>query len=182
MGVLIFISGMIFGAALTIMLVAYLGKKALSKRKEAVKDFLSEFDKLAKTMEDKASSLESRLNRVREITEEQFDLQSHTEGPQKNAMDGKYKNRMGNSIKSLEEEKQTILKSILADGYDPKINVMSQDGSIQEMKLSEFMAYQGIDMTKDSKTETNASNKEIVKAGKFVVYKGGKDDGEGTSH
>ena len=188
--VVYFIVGIVCGFLLTMIAGIIYAKRTLASRKETVDKFVEEFNKLSGNLEEKVSSVETRLARVKEIITEQLELSAQTDGPQKNAMDGKYKNRVNNSVKSLEEEKHDIFRSIIADGFDPKVSVLGSDGTVQSMKLSEFMVEYGIAM--DSKPEDKSaaataaktkSKKSPSKAGKFIVYEGGKDDGgEGTSH
>jgi predicted RND superfamily exporter protein len=171
-----FVLGMLTGAVMVIMSMLYMARKTLKLKKVATSKFLEEIDKLTEDLEKRSTTVNERLTRVKEIVNEQFDLQSQAEGPQKNAMDGKYKNSIVRTVKSLEEEKHTILKSIISDGFDPKVTVLGPDGVVTEMKLSEFMVQAGIDVTP---TKTDDS---VTKSGKFIVFKGGKDDSEGTSH
>ncbi len=175
----IFLLGMLAGATVVIAAALRMAKKSLKEKKVAAEKFLEELNKLTDNVVKKASSVDERLTRVKEIVHEQLDLQSQAEGPQRNSMDGKYKNSMMRTIKSLEEEKHQILRSIITDGFDPKVTVMGPDGVVTDMNLSEFMAQSGIDVP----PPTKGTNKEgATRSGKFMVYKGGKNDGEGTSH
>jgi hypothetical protein len=182
-----FVLGVLAGMSSTVIVAFHMARKSLKEKKVATDKFLEEFNKLTGNSTKRAESVDERLSRVKEIVNEQLDLQSRTEGPQKNAMDGKYKNSMIKTIKSLEEEKHQVLKSIIDDGFDPTVTVLGPDGVVTEMKLSEFMAQAGIDMPpvkpKDKAPAAATTNKSgATKSGKFIVYRGGKDDGEGTSH
>jgi hypothetical protein len=116
------------------------------------------------------------MKRVKEITGEQVDLARRADGPQKNSLDGKYKNGIIAQMKKLDEEKHEVLKSILADGHDPELTTMDETGVVTKMKLSEYMAYLGISVTPKQKPQSK-------NVGKFTVYKGGKDDGgNNTTH
>jgi hypothetical protein len=90
-------------------------------------------------------------------------------------MDGKYKNSCSRQIKQLEEEKVTILQSIIKDGFDPSVNVLKEDGTTETTKLSEFLAGYSSKLAEDKK------NAPIKNVGKFVVHKGGRDDGGNTT-
>lgn len=162
-----FILGFILGAVSLIATVFYAGKRAISKKTTNTQG------------SKKPGSATDRLNKVKEINNRQIDLQSYAERPQKNSLDGKYKNDLIKQIKLLEEEKTEILKSIIQDGLDPEIAVVTEDGDIKSMKLSEFMANMGIIMPskKDISTQSKADKR-------FVVHRGGKDDGGGgeTTH
>ena len=156
---LVYLSGIISGIIATVVFTIYIGIKGMKKKKDADVDPI--FD---------------RMKKVKEITMEQIELQSGASGPQKNALHGKYKNGLIGRIKELEEEKNTILRSIIEDGHDPEISTVDDDGNVSKLKLSEFMAASGIKM--DPKVPANQSTESKTKnIGKFTVIKGGKDDG-----
>lgn len=162
-----FILGMVSGACLTIATTVVLGKRILDRNKQ-------------EPATKKPESVNSRMKKVKEITQEQLSLQSGAQGPQKNALHGRYKNGLIGRIKELETEKNDILKSILADGFDPEITVMDEAGVVTNIKLSEFMAQNGITMPpKQEPVKPAPSAKQV---GKFTVYRGGKDDGGNTTH
>lgn len=164
----IFFIGFVWGVISLVMFTIFLGKRALDRKKK----------ELTESTADGKPSLEERMKRYKDITEEQLGMMSNGEGPQKNGMDGKFKNSVNRTIKSLEEEKTSILKSIIVDGHDPDISVLDPlDGTVTRMKLSQYMLESGI---------TTPPKEEPLKSkqfGKFVLYKGGKDDGNGnTTH
>ena len=168
-----FILGLILGFVSTVGLVLYLGKKSLSKKIESKLDSLKDATK-------KIESVSDRMKKVKDIVNQQLDMQAQATMPQKNGLDGNYKNGLIREIKRLEEEKHEILKSILKDGFDPEITTIDEAGVVTSMKLSQFMADQGIVVQKEDKQTIKETPKQI---GKFTVYKGGRDDGGGeTSH
>ncbi len=154
-----FILGMISGACLTVAATVLIGKRLLKKDPKK-----------------RTESVNDRMKKVKEITQEQLDLQSGAQGPQKNALHGRYKNGLIGRIKELEEQKNDILRSILADGFDPEITVMDGAGVVTTIKLSEFMAQNGITMP--TKPAPTTPTKQV---GKFTVHRGGKDDGGGET-
>ena len=143
----------------------------------------------AKVLEKRSiiESVQSRLNEVHEIFAKQHALHAALDMPSKNATHSRYKNGLVGELKELEEKKYNILQSILKDGHDPIIGVVNEDGTKQDMKLSEFVAqYDGAEPSKEGEFPPAASAKvpeekdEIdeeldkgKKAGKFVVYSGG---------
>lgn len=168
-----FILGLILGFVSTVGLVLYLGKKSLSKKLESKLDSLKDATK-------KIESVSDRMKKVKDIVNQQLDMQAQATMPQKNGLDGKYKNGLIREIKRLEEEKHEILKSILKDGFDPEITTIDEAGVVTSIKLSQFMADQGVVVQKEDKQTIKETPKQI---GKFTVYKGGRDDGGGeTSH
>lgn len=157
----IFFLGVMLGFGLTLVWFLEMARRSLSSKAAA----------------DRTASLQERMKRVKEITNEQLDLNRQVDGPQKNGLDGKHKNGLINKMKRLDEEKNDILRSILLDGYDPELTTMDTSGVVTYMKLSEYMALMGIKMEpKKPKSSTS-------RVGKFTVVKGGKDDsGNNTTH
>lgn len=160
-----FVLGMITGAAGIVSLTFYLGKRALDKKKAEVEQ------------NTKKLSVSDRMKRVKDITAEQLDLARRADGPQKNSLDGKYKNGLIREMKRLDEEKNAVLKSILADGHDPELTTMDETGVVTKMLLSEYMAHMGIKM------DPKPVKPQVEQVGKFTVIRGGRDDGgNNTSH
>lgn len=127
---------------------------------------------------EKKMSVNQRMTRVRDITEQQLNLLQMADHPQKNGLDGKYKNNLNAQVKDLEEEKKSLLVSIIDDGHDPFITTVDSTGVVTKIKLSQFMVDSGITMEPKASSEPKAKLQ-----GKFTVYKGGKDDGNnGTNH
>lgn len=164
-----FVLGFLLGMGSVIGIVYHLGSKSLEKKKAELKERVK-----------KAESIESRMKRVKEITAEQVDLAQRADGPQKNSLDGKYKNGIIREMKRLDEEKNDILKSILTDGHDPELTTIDEAGVVSKMKLSEYMAYMGIKMD-----PPKSQQPKVEQIGKFTVIRGGlDDDGDGgeTTH
>lgn len=131
-------------------------------------------------------SLEERMKRVKAIADEQIDLYGRIDGPQKNALHGKHKNSLLSQLKALDEEKTSILQSILSDGHDPRLKTIDGNGVVTEMKLSEFMATMGYATQKPTIPPPAAKPSGPERLGKFTLYRGGKGDnddgGNSTSH
>jgi hypothetical protein len=156
-----FILGFLVGAASMMYFVIYVGKRLSSKDKP---------------------SLEDRMKRVKAIADEQVELSRRADGPQKNSLDGKYKNSLISQMKILDEEKNSILQSILSDGHDPRLKTIDGNGVITEMKLSEFMATMGYVTQKPTTPPPAAKPSGPERMGKFTVYRGGKDDEDGGNN
>lgn len=156
-----FILGFLTGAASMMYFVIYVGKRLSSKDKP---------------------SLEQRMKRVKDIADEQLELHSRIDGPQKNALHGKHKNSLLSQLKALDEEKTSILQSILSDGHDPRLKTIDGNGVITEMKLSEFMATMGYVTQKPTTPPPAAKPSGPERMGKFTVYRGGKDDEDGGNN
>jgi hypothetical protein len=171
-----YIIGLISGMLIMLSFAVYYGGK-IAKRKRSIVDRFSKelnnsINKMAGNSSSKTNkSVSERLEKVRKITNNQLDMQSQVERPQKNALDGKYKNNMNKEVKRLEEEKKDILMSILKDGFDPMISVMMEDG-VESMPLSDFMVVLGFSPPK----ETTPPNK----VSRFSIIPGGKVDAPST--
>jgi gas vesicle protein len=157
----IFLTGMFIGAVISLIAVIILGERYLRNK------FLKPESKSV------PDTVITRMKKVKDITNEQLELYNQSSGPQKNALDGKYKNGLVGRIKVLEEEKSSLLRSIIEDGFDPDVTILSDDGEVVTKKLSEFMADSGISMS--SKNSEEAAR--LKQSKRFTLHKGGKDDG-----
>jgi hypothetical protein len=185
---MIFTSGFIIGftsaAMLTVSMVIWQGRKVLTKRKDALKKFTDEMDALMKRTlpggkNDASRTVDERLLKVKELTDTQMSLQAQIETPQRNDLDGKYKNSLSREVAKIDEEKSELLNSIIKDGHNPSISVMGDDGVVETMLLSEFMIRLGmnVDIKKDEvKPTTKPSVVPSKDKSPFTVHKGGKDD------
>jgi hypothetical protein len=166
--IVVILASFILGMVATLIILGvwtfFLYKK---QNKEKIKA-IAEINKAAEEL-DKAksgyASVKERLNKVRELTKVQMTLSSQVEIPQKNSLDGKFKNGLSKEVKKIEEEKAVILRSILADGYDPEVSILGDSGT-ESMKLSQFL---GSINSKESVTTVP-----IKKESKFSVLRGGK--------
>ena len=197
--------GFIAGVIASCTFVYFYARRTLIKKKDSVKRLVDELEVLIKasqanfgnnigndlgTKVNSEAALNSaiasldRMDRVRDITQRQLQLQAAIEQPQRNSIDGRHKNALVGELKALEEEKNLILQSIIADGLDPIVSTMSETGAVESLPLSEFMVKSGIPMPSnkdESLPETKVSNEALKRVGKFTVHKGGKHDGgEGT--
>jgi hypothetical protein len=175
---LIWISGFVSGLVAMSAIVFHIGNKALSASKKKIDEFAK---KMPNGFSDdlQMAAIEERMLRIKEIAQVQMDLQSAADGPQKNAMDGKYKNGLMAQLKVLEEEKIAILTSIVNDGFDPSVNVLKEDGTTEVTKLSAFLS----GYTSKPFEGGVPADASVRQVGKFVVHKGGKDDnGNPTTH
>jgi len=164
----VYLLGLVTGMTCSLILVSTLANRSIRRKLEDLKESTD-----IESMIGKDLVVTERMARVKEITLRQIDLQGQIEQPQRSGLDGKHKNLMGNEIKALEEEKVSILHSILADGHDPVLTVGKIDGTAEQVKLSEFLSQQGL---------VPAPTKKVPKKiGKFVVYSNNKDDGKSNA-
>jgi hypothetical protein len=190
-----FLLGLIAGVGLSIAYVFYVAYRAKNKLEEKVKLLKEKLNRsippadevkssedllqqLLNTRED-VRSIRDRLAKAQEITRQQLDLRDQASQPSKNSMHSKWKNGLIGEINALEEEKKSILESILKDGHDPFVMVLDEEtGSTKKIPLSEFLGRSSQPKT-DEQNQTNDENisPAIINKNKFVVIKGGKDDG-----
>lgn len=181
--VFMFLLGMVVGTG---MFVGY-GLYQVDKIKKAKATLIEELKKKVVTEDEKRTSIKERLIQASKIAQAQMELRAQAEMPSKNAVHSKYKNGLVHEINEMEQQKLDILRTVLAEGFDPMITVLHDGGTKEEIPLSAYVA------TAQSTADGGMGKKETAtppphpgmdqpprKAGKFFVYKGGKDDG--TSH
>ena len=175
-----FLLGYVLGMVSAVLLFIGYGYYTLHKMKklknkivEELKKKLAEATPSGEDIAAKRESIIARLKQAQAITEQQLDIRDATDQPSKNALHSRYKNGLVGDIKKLEEEKLAILKSILDDGFDPTISVRDDNGDVRELPLSHFVNNSA---ATEKPTDPNAPKR----VGRFVIHKGGKDDG--TAH
>lgn len=131
-----FILGFGFGIFVVLAFALHNLKKLDKKRAK----FAQELAISAKDIASKVESAKERINQALDISEQQYALMSGIEGPQSGPLHGKHKMSVSAELKRLEEEKITILKSVLADGYNPKLVTINEEGERESVKLSDFVA------------------------------------------
>lgn len=197
-----YLLGVLTGAMLVVAYGTYEMIKLQRKLKEAaaaLKDPLDKLkDKVAKVTEadllsaEKGQSIRERLDQAQRLAEEQAQLRAMAEMPSKNALHSRHKNAIVGQVFELEAQKISILKTVLGDGFDPIITVLREGGVQEQLSLSEYVAQAEVTMNlnnpygptpgTDPEAATNEVDQGPRKAGKFVVYNGGRDDGSGTTH
>jgi hypothetical protein len=177
----VFFAGFIMGMAF----ILFLSYVSVNAQKKKIKDA---FAKVVRTSEQEEKILEAvrpRLKQAAEISNRQVDLLSQAQMPSKNSLHSRHKNDLIGEIKMLEEEKRSILRSILNEGVDPKLTITNDNNEKEIILLSEYMLRNGIPLKDEAepvpanKPETKQEEGKITKVGKFYVVPGGKND---TSH
>jgi hypothetical protein len=174
--------GMGFG-----VFVAY-GSYQVRKLRKKRDDLFEEVKKKALEMETRSSSIRDRLAQASKLAQVQAELRMQAEMPSKNATHSRHKNGLISEMNDLELQKLDILRTILAEGFDPVITVVQDNGSKQDVPLSEYVATAQLTVdaimggkTPEAPPVTTNGNPDLPRqAGKFFVYKGGKPDG--TTH
>jgi hypothetical protein len=187
-------SSFVFGFAigvLSVLSASYVlvikARKKMGYKLETLKQKLNSLndskEDLKKKLQDDLSrkdSIKERLLKAQEITKQQLDLRAQTDMPSKNSMHSRYKNGLIGEINKLEEEKRTILESILNDGFDPIVTALDEMGNQRNISLSEFLGKTppAENLEKDDlDISSEEITPEIKKVGKFFVIKGGKGEG-----
>ena len=179
MGILIFITIFITGFTMGGCSVVVWTLRQVRKIDKVKSELLYQVKQKTSDLEAKRESITKRLIEAAEITKTQLALQSQTDMPSKNALHSRHKNKLIGELKDLEMQKISLLRSILEDGFDPTITIMTEDGTKEDLLLSKFLsqAYNPTDEVKSPKPDGSPSTRTV---GKFVVHKGGKSDG--TTH
>jgi len=161
------------------------GTYQMDKFRKKKNELLEEVKRRAADMDAKSASIKDRLAQASKLAMTQAELRSQAEMPSKNSTHSKHKNGLISEIQSLEQQKIDILKTILAEGFNPIITVVQDGGAKQEVPLSEYVgaAQATVDAALGTKpnvppTPPTDSGPELPRQiGKFMVHKGGKPDG-----
>ncbi len=169
-GAIVFLFGFMFGCMVSFLWIVFLVSKAKKKAKKITEDV----KQVAKKLESTKDSVKKKMAMASKIAEQQLMLQEGAMVPSKNALRSKHKNGIIGEIKRLEEEKLALLHSIINDDkVDPVITVMDEASVKHEMKLSEFLHQKA----SQSAPPPPKLQPKVKIVGKFVIHKGGKDDG-----
>lgn len=175
-----FLLGLLLGSSLVMGYGLYQIKK-IKKTKNAllgqIKTKILEEDK-------KKNSIKERLLQASELAQVQMSIKAQLEMPSKNALHSKYKNELISELQDIEQKKIEILQTILADGFDPVITMTNETGGKAEVPLSAYvndaLTTLGNMTGGQSQVQTppplpsDPTNPKRI--GRFLVYKGGKDD------
>jgi hypothetical protein len=121
-------------------------------QKQKVKELVKLFKKQLLQAYDegiKYGGIKPMIDRVNAISKEQTVYLASLDNPNANSLHAKHKNTIISIIKSLEEEKYAIFKSILQEGQDPRISVILE-GKQQVLSISELLKI----ITPNSEIET----------------------------
>lgn len=162
-----FIFGIIFGWSVFLAYGLHLANKVKNNKSAALTDTKAAED--ISELTKKKNSIYERLQKAADLAQTQRDLCSQAEMPSKNAVHSKYKNGLVHEINEIEKQKMEILKSILDDGFDPTITIVNEAGKQEKIALSAYLSTYGVPLSGDDEKAKRRS--------KFVIYKGGKDDG-----
>ena len=168
-------------------MVAYL-TYSMTRLRKANDKLMKDIKEKTANVEEKVLTIKNRLLQAADIAQQQMDLRAQLDLPSKNALHSKYKNQIVAQLADLEYQKIDLLKTILAEGYDPLITIIGDAGNKEEIHLSTY-----VDQATTQLSESGFANNTPPppvndtpdvnvprKAGKFMIYKGGKDDG--TTH
>src|ERR1035437_871024 len=107
---LIWLLGFMSGACL----VMGYGLYQIEKMKQIRAKATEEEDKKKKSVKD-------RIAQVHELAQNQIDIIAQLEMPSKNALHSKFKSDLVGALQDIECKKLDILKTVLADGFNPMI-------------------------------------------------------------
>jgi hypothetical protein len=130
-----------------------------------------------------SATIKDRLFKASELAQAQMAIRAQMEAPSKNALHSKYKNGLIGELQDMEQQKIDLLRTVLAEGFDPLITVINETGAKTEIPLSTYVNEASValgDSLGNSMTPPPTDPTKPRKAGKFMVYRGGKDDG--TTH
>jgi hypothetical protein len=177
----------VLGSSLSLTAVLLYGKYVRWQMIQAKKIVVADIKKKAQDMEDKRNSVKDRLAKAHEMAKLQQAIQAQMDMPSQNALHSRYKNSLIGEFQDLELKKLSLLKTVLAEGFDPMITVLTATGAREECLLSKYVNT-AIDQIGDSLSNPQKHSEttqplsplkavEPKKYGKFILHKGGKDDG-----
>jgi hypothetical protein len=172
---IVFLMGVLFGAG-CFMGYGWYHVNKIRKVKDAL---LNQIKAKAEEMDRQKNSIKERLTKASELAQQQMALKAQMEMPSQNALHSKYKNGLVGELQDMEQQKLDLLKTVLAEGFDPMITVVSETGVKTEIPLSTYVNEATVLLNESVGTKPAAP--EVLqpkKAGKFIVYQGGKDDGK----
>ena len=171
-----FILGALFGSSA----VFSYGLYQIHKIKRVKENLLGQIKAKATEMEQKKDSIKDRLIKASEIAQTQMALRAQLEMPSKNALHSRYKNGLGGELQELEQKKLDLLRTVLAEGFDPTITVINEAGAKTEVPLSSYVNDAAVALNTSLGNPPSVDPNLPKRTSKFVLYKGGKDDG--TTH
>jgi flagellar biosynthesis GTPase FlhF len=175
-----FVLGFLSGVGVVLAYGMYSLKKLEKKNKMLLKQAQQE----QKTKESLVASIRDRLTKAHDITQKQFELLAELDMPSKNALHSKWKNGVSREVRQMEDDKISLLRSILADGFDPEIAILNESYQKEKIKLSDYI--KKIDKSVGSETPPpppppDNSGTTLKKVGRFFVYSGGGSNSSGDS-
>jgi len=114
------------------------------------------------------ASAKERFDKALAISHEQSQMISKIEGPSRGALYSKWRNDTRSQLLALEREKMDIFRSIIADGLDPLVSVMGDDGEVVKKKMSETVAEFDAHFPKDDRAKAPVAVKPQPPALKIV--------------
>lgn len=159
---LIFISGLIIGCILGLFIGNEISKLSINKILSMVKGELHKaYDEGIKFGE-----AQPKIHRINEISKEQINYLDALDKPNASAAHARHKNSIVAFIKKLEEEKISLLKSMLSNGSDPLLTV-SIDGKTQTIRISKLLpiiegTISKIDQKTDPKSHSVKNNLQLI--------------------
>lgn len=113
---------------------------------------------------EKIAAIKAKFDFFQELTLKQLDLIGKLDQPSSNASHSRFKNSLRQDIKQIEEEKMSILQSILDDGVDAEVKVITPDGSTTKKRISEIvnMLAEGLGNS-EMKTDSNSPKNNVTK-------------------
>ena len=171
-----FLLGFILGA----IAVMIYGWYQIKKMKKVKKTLLDQIKAKAVEEDKKKDSIKERLLKASELAQTQMTIRSQIEMPSNGALHSKYKNDLVHELHDLEQKKLNILQTIIAEGIDPMITIINDTGGKTEMPLSTYINDAITSLDKSAGNQPVPESINPKKSNRFIVHKGGKDDG--TTH
>jgi hypothetical protein len=155
----LFISGALFGICIGATATQIIFNRAFQKVRKSYEKYVTDIEQRIRDeypAVQKIFDAQKKLDEAMKISRDQLELMTAAERPSASASHSRYKNEIVHKLKSMEEQKTTLLKEVLDAGYNPTVTAF-MDGKKEEIKLSDYLARSNPETFSPSdKTETKS--------------------------
>ena len=124
-------------------------------------------------------SVKYRFKMIDDKTSEQQNLLNGLKGPSAGAAVSRHRNSVISRIKELEEEKSELMRSILDDGIDPEVTILTPSGDTEKVKMSEALSMREAAKPASSFQPKNKTDPNLIRMKRrFRVVKNEDTDGD----
>ena len=111
-------------------------RNSLNVRPPSIPDELKQFGNAPPPPE-----VMAKMDQVTELSREIADMAISLEGPLRGSLDAKNRRMVAGQIKQKQEEVQSLMREVVASGFDPKVMMIDQYGNKSAKKLSEIINF-----------------------------------------
>lgn len=116
-----------------------IAKQAKASNSKMETKLKAAFNAAAAAVSKEDSSVRQRLNKVQDLTQEQLGILGMMDKPQSGPLEGRNRKYLQAQLTEIEEEKLNLMKSIIKDGFNPKIKILNDQGEVETITLESFL-------------------------------------------